>query len=307
MLISIESLKLSINQTPILHDVHLSLQEGQIHGFLGPNGAGKSTTINAILGLLKTDSGHIEVFGKKANTGVDDPKVRREIGVLPEQSGFYEWMTATDYLEFFSSMYGQSIGKKEISERLHRVGLDQKGETIIGTFSRGMKQRLGLARSLISNPRLIILDEPTNGLDPRGRRDIHDILLSLAADGAGILLCTHLLDDVERLCSSVGIIVDGRTVAEGAVNDLLRDSGNLNHFKLRMTSPPSAEDQSNMANNVSIVAHNGEWWHLNIDTGTSPETVWRELFFRGWEITEICREGGGIEDMYLTLTEGRPS
>ena len=307
MLISVESLKLSINNTPILHDVNLSLREGEIHGFLGPNGAGKSTTINAILGLLKTDSGRIDIFGTQTTSGFDTPVIREQIGVLPEQSGCYEWITAVDYLRFFASLYGRVISDKDLRDRLHRVGLTPKDGQTINMFSRGMKQRLGLARALIANPRLIILDEPTNGLDPRGRRDIHDILASLAAEGVGILLCTHLLDDVERLCSRVGIIVDGRTVAEGSVAELLRNSGHLNRYKLRMTTPPSAEEQSKITDNISIISHDGDWWHLSIAAETSPETVWRELFFRGWEIAEIRREDGGIEDMYLALTEGSTS
>jgi len=307
MLLSVESLKLSINNIPILDGVHLSLNEGEIHGFLGPNGAGKSTTINAILGLLKADSGHIKIFGKEAATDVEGRMIRKQTGVLPEQNGFYEWMTAANYLEFFSSLYGHSINKEKIQEGLHRVGLDPKNGQIIGTFSHGMKQRLGLARALVSNPRLIILDEPTNGLDPRGRRDIHDLLLSLAAKGAGILLCTHLLDDVERLCSSVGVIVDGRTIADGAVNDLLRNTENVNNFRLRVTSPPSAKELLNLTENVLLISHDDEWYHLHIDTGTPPETVWQQLFDRGWKIAEIHRERGGVEDMYLSLTEGKIS
>jgi len=305
MLLSIEALKVSINNTPVLHDVHMSLKEGEIHGFLGPNGAGKSTTINTVLGLLKSDSGHIEVFGNTAIGGAAGAKIREQIGVLPEQNGFYDWMEATDYLEFFARLYGRAISRQDIRLRLNRVGLEPKDGQTITMFSRGMKQRLGLARALIANPRLIILDEPTNGLDPRGRRDIHDILSSLAAEGAGILLCTHLLDDVERLCSSVGIIVEGRTVIEGPVADLLRDRGHQNRFKIRMAVPPSAEEQSKIADNVSVLGHDDDWWLLQFDAGTSSETVWRELFFRGWKITEIRQEGGGIEEMYLSLTDGR--
>jgi len=307
MLISIEGLKVSINHTPILHDVHLSLDKGEICGLLGPNGAGKSTTISAVLGLRAAEAGRIEMFDQQFPDAVSEIEVRQKTGVLPEQGGFYDWMDAIRYLAFFASLYGREIHRKEIQDRLQRVGLDPSNERPIHTFSRGMKQRLGLARALLANPKLVILDEPTNGLDPRGRRDIHDIFLGLAAEGVGILLCTHLLDDVERLCSRVGIIVDGRTVAEGPVDELLRNSGKTNRFRLRLTSPPSASQQSGMGLDASIISHDGEWWIVSIDPGASPDSVWRELFFRGWKITDIQQESGGIEDMYLSLTDRSPT
>ncbi len=303
MLLSIDDLQVSINKVPILHDVHLSLNEGDIYGLLGPNGAGKSTTINTALGLSKVDGGNINIFGIDVSRDGAVAAIRGDIGVLPEHGGFYDWMTAVDYLSFFASLYGRDMSREEINQRLHRVGLKQNAGQVISNFSQGMRQRLGLARALIPDPRLIILDEPTNGLDPRGRRDIHDTLSDLAGEGVGILLCTHLLDDVERLCSRIGIIVEGRTVAEGAIDDLLRNERHLNRFKLRLASPPPKPEPSGLIESLSIVAHDDEWWHVSLDAGTLPETLWRELFSRGWEITEIRREGGGIEDLYLSLTE----
>ena len=130
-------------------------------------------------------------------------------------------MTAIDYLGFFAQLYGYVRSPREILDRLGQVGLDFRPRQTIGTFSRGMRQRLGLCRALIGNPELLILDEPTNGLDPRGRREVHDVLIALSQRGVGILLCTHLLDDVDRLCHRIGIIVHGRTVAEGSIAELI--------------------------------------------------------------------------------------
>lgn len=166
-----------------------------------------------------------------------------------------------------------------------------------------MRQRLGLARALIAEPDLLILDEPTNGLDPRGRREIHDLLLEFAGRGVGILLCTHLLDDVERLCRRIGIIVDGRTVAEGEITALIRTKGHLSRYRLRLDGDPPRKDLR--TEHVSVIAREGEWWIVDLDSAISPDAAWRELLFCGWPVLEIQREGGGLEDLYLALTERR--
>jgi ABC-2 type transport system ATP-binding protein len=301
MLIEIDKLRVSLGKVTILHDVHLSFGAGEIYGLLGPNGAGKSTTIAVALGLLKPDAGHVRVFGK-------DPRMAGHenyggLGVLPEQNGFYDWMSAEEYLGFFTALHGRRLGVNEIRRRLSAVGLEPRPRQAIGTYSRGMRQRLGLSRALLADPKLLVLDEPTNGLDPRGRREIHDILLELLHRGTGILLCTHLLDDVDRLCRRVGIIVEGRTVAEGAIADLIQSENRLVRFRLRLAGEPPAVVGEHEY--VSVVAREGEWWIIRLKPGLAPEVAWRELLFRGWPIAEIRREGGGLEDLYLTLTERR--
>lgn len=300
MLIEIDKLRASIGGASILHDVRLSLGEGEIYGLLGPNGAGKSTTIAVALGLLKPDAGRVCILGKESRRAAHESYGR--LGVLPEQNGFYDWMSAHEYLAFFAALYERRPGKNEIRRRLADVGLEPPPRQTIGTYSRGMRQRLGLARALIADPKLLVLDEPTNGLDPRGRREIHDILLDLAARGAGVLLCTHLLDDVDRLCRRVGIIVAGRTAAEGAIADLVHNGNRLVRFRLRLAGKPPDE----VANpHISVVAHEGEWWVVDLNPAVTPETAWRELLFSGWPIAEIRRDGGGLEDLYLALTERR--
>ena len=301
MLIEIDKLRASLGGVVILHDVHLSLGEGEIYGLLGPNGAGKSTTLAVALGLMKSDAGHVRVLGTDPRVAAHASYAR--LGVLPEQNGFYDWMSAEDYLGFFAALHGRRPDPSGIWRQLSAVGLEPRSRQTIGTYSRGMRQRLGLARALIADPELLILDEPTNGLDPRGRREIHDILLSLAGRGVGILLCTHLLDDVDRLCQRVGIIVEGHTVAEGAIADLIRNESRLPRFHLRLAGdPPTPQDEDK---HLSVVAHEGEWWIVDLDPAVTPDAAWRDLLFRGWPITEIRREGGGLEDLYLTLTERR--
>lgn len=300
MILEIDHLKVSLGGVPILHDVNLSLGEGEIYGLLGPNGAGKSTTIAAAIGLLNRDSGRVEIVG--TDPQVDPTPVHAKLGVLPEQNGFYDWMNAEDYLRFFAAFYDIHLSEQNLHDRLNRFGLAPRRGQRIGTFSRGMRQRLGLARALIADPKLIILDEPTNGLDPRGRREIHDILIDLSANhGVGILLCTHLLDDVERLCERIGVIVDGRTVAEGAVADLMCNYGRHVRFRLHLNGDiTTAEAPSG----ITVVACDGPWCTIDLSSEIDAQTAWRELLFKGWPITEIRHEGGGIEDLYLSLTEG---
>jgi ABC-2 type transport system ATP-binding protein len=220
MLVAVEHLKLEIRGAPILHDVQLHMDEGQVYGLLGPNGAGKSSTLSVVTGLRAASGGKVTVAGR--DPWHERVQTHREIGVLPEQMGFYGWMSAPHYLAWFAALYGRRLSRNDARERIVQVGLDPADRRPIDTYSRGMRQRLGLARALVNDPRLLILDEPTNGLDPRGRREIHDHLLRLSRDArVGILLCTHLLDDVERLCTRVGIIHAGRTVLEGNLRELL--------------------------------------------------------------------------------------
>lgn len=300
MLIDIQSLRLQIDGTTVLRNVDLSVNEGEIYGLLGPNGAGKSTTIAVALGLRQPDAGSVRVLG--VDPRVDPETVHAQAGVLPEQGGFYDWMTARDYLDFFARLYGKEYDVAALSVRLEQVGLDPALTRAIGAYSRGMKQRLGLARALLPEPRLLILDEPTNGLDPRGRREIHDLLIDLSANrNVGILLCTHLLDDVDRLCHRIGILVEGQTVAQGAIAELLRAGNRPSRFRLRLAGPPSAE----VPGVLRVVAQEGEWWVVDIEPGVLPDAAWRQLLFSGWPVTEIHRAGGGLEDLYLTLSERR--
>ena len=301
MLIDIRSLSLKVGDHQILHDVHLALNAGEIYGLVGPNGAGKTTTIAAAMGLLNREGGTISVLGD--DPGIDARSIRARCGVLPEQNGFYDWMNAADYLGFFARLYAFERTLREIQERLTQVGLEPHPRQTIGTFSRGMRQRLGLARALIGNPELLVLDEPTNGLDPRGRREIHNVLIELSRRGVGILLCTHLLDDVDRLCHRIGLIVHGRTVAEGTLAELIQKADKRTRFRVRLGGPlPKAERGPS---HVSIVAEQGDWAVVDLDPGIAPAVAWRELLLAGWPVVEIHAAGGGLEDLYLSLTEDK--
>lgn len=303
MLIEIDALKLSIEGSPILEDVHMRLREGGIYGLLGPNGAGKSTTLSVLTGLRAADSGSVRVLGMDpAQSGT---ALRAKIGVLAEDSGFYGWMSAQDYLRWMAQLYARDLSPQDIAERLHQVGLAVSNQQRVATFSRGMKQRLGLARALLNDPQLLLLDEPTNGLDPRGRREIHDLLIALAVGrGVGILLCTHLLDDVDRLCDRVGILCDGKTLLEDDLAELLAEKSGSTRYVIRLATQAPPVSRS-LPEGTNLVARGDGSVHLEVSQGVPADCVWRALFAAGWAITGIEKKCAGLEDLYLQVTKAQ--
>ena len=297
-LLSIAGVRLALGSRAVLQDVSLTVGDGEIVGLLGPNGAGKTTTILAALGLLRPLAGQIRTLGRDPwNAG---PELRRKIGVLPDPNGFQDWMTAPDYLAFFAGLYGADLDSDSIARRLDAVGLHPRQSQAIGTFSRGMRQRLGLARALIADPALLVLDEPTAGLDPRGRREMHDLLANLARHGVGVLLCTHLLDDVERLCSRACFIADGRTVAEGRIEDLLHaHAGSQARFRLELSRP--VPDAAPAPAHVQVLARDRDSALVEVDAAVPSDVAWRELLFLGWPIVSISHAGGGLEALYMDV------
>ena len=197
----------------------IEIKRGTITGLLGPNGAGKSTLMKILLGHLYPTAGVIKVLGKDPR----DVRIKKEIGYLPERTSFYTNLTATETLTFFAKLLGlpDQVAKLRISQLLKMVGLDDIGRRLVGEFSHGMRKRLGLAQSLLNDPDLLLLDEPTAGLDPVGCREIKDLILTLGERGKTILLTTHLLADVQDVSDTIMIMYGGSLQASGAINDLL--------------------------------------------------------------------------------------
>ena len=299
-MIDVENLHLAIDGKEILSGVHLHLQPGGIYALLGPNGAGKSTTLSALLGLRAYASGRVVVLG--GDPAQDALSIRRCVGVMPEKAGFYDWMNASAYLQWYGRLYGCFSSDRERWMLLDKVGLGAAAQRRIGAFSRGMKQRLAVARALMPHPKLLILDEPTNGLDPQGRRRIHDLLVEFAADGkTGVLLCTHLLDDVDRLCSRIGIISNGSTRFEGSLSGLLAVQGGCQRYRLRLETEP---DTANLPAGVTALSYDGRWWRMQVQVNPSVglSAIWGALWHRGWQILEIRSETSSLEEIYLRHT-----
>lgn len=219
--LAIEHLSKRFGDKCVLNDLSFSVGEHSIFGFIGKNGAGKTTTMKAILGLLPTDSGEIRVLGERVQYG--QTPTNRHIGYLPDVPAFYPYMTAPEYLTFCGELTGMERAaiKTRTGELLERVGLSGEGHRI-GGFSRGMKQRLGIAAALLHRPRLLICDEPTSALDPIGRSEILDILLAVREE-ATVLFSTHILSDLERIATDVALLDGGKIRLSGSLADVKRD------------------------------------------------------------------------------------
>ncbi|MGH7230210.1 MAG: ABC transporter ATP-binding protein, partial [Nitrospiraceae bacterium] len=202
-----------------LSGLSLSVRRGEIYGFLGPNGAGKTTTLKILLGLMRATSGHAEVLGVPAG----DVNVHRHIGFLPESPYFYDYLTAEEFLAFYGHLAGQSGEEldRRVTSLLGMVGLSEARTRQLRKFSKGMLQRVGLAQALIHDPELVILDEPMSGLDPIGRKQVRDLILGLRDKGKTVFFSTHIIPDVEMICDRVGIVVKGKLLATGRVDELV--------------------------------------------------------------------------------------
>lgn len=217
-MLHITGLKKHFGDKEVLRGLEMSVPEHSVFGFIGKNGAGKTTTMKTVLGLIKPDEGEITVFGEKVVYG--QTATNRYIGYLPDVPEFYSFMTAPEYLCFCAEITGmkKSETKHRTNELLELVGLGGEGHRIKG-FSRGMKQRLGIAQALLNRPKLLICDEPTSALDPVGRKEILDILLSVR-EQATVLFSTHILSDVERICTDVAFLSDGAVNMQGKLSDI---------------------------------------------------------------------------------------
>lgn len=270
-IIEVTGLTKKFKDLKAVDNLDLSVYNGDVFGFLGPNGAGKSTTIRMLLSLIRPTEGQIKIFGKSLNQNRND--ILRKIGAIVEKPDFYGYLSAYKNLEILGRLSGADVSKKKIFELLELVGLEKRFKSKVKTYSHGMKQRLGIAQALLHDPELIILDEPTTGLDPQGMKEIRDLILLLSNEKKKtILLSSHILYEVELVANRMVIISKGSTQVEGKVQDL------LNANKLRVTfevnepektsslisSTQWKEKLESIANNKFIFTlQNDEIAHLN--------------------------------------------
>jgi ABC-2 type transport system ATP-binding protein len=304
-----------------LKGLTFSLKAGRVMGFLGPNGAGKTTAIRILTTILEADSGYFFVEG----IGSEHPeKIRSRIGVLPESLGFPKQVTALDFLTYFGQLYGQSPrdAKQNALQLLEEVGLQQRSKSLVGTYSRGMRQRLGIARALINNPAVVFLDEPTLGLDPRGQQELLALVRRIARDrDAGVVLCSHMLTEIEGVCDDVVILNLGQIVARGSVADVVgRVQRNIilkNALQLRVPAAAVLEAMQvleSMSNLVKVVSANESDGSFQLEplatsNGNSSSTyqlnnkILSALIRAKIPILNFGMEGGRLQDVFLQLTE----
>ena len=204
-----------------LLNFNLEVNEGEIFGLLGPNGSGKTTLFKTILGLISPTKGKVEILGKDAA----DVEVKKEIGFLPENPYYYEYLTGTELLNFYGDIFNlpENVKKKRSDELLSTVGLAKAKHMALGNYSKGMLERIGFACALLNDPKLLILDEPTTGLDPIGGRESRDLLMKLKSEGKTILLSSHFLSEAEKICDRIGILHQGELLVVGELKKLLQE------------------------------------------------------------------------------------
>lgn len=279
-------------------DLCIEVPRGGVFGFLGPNGSGKSTTIGMLLGLVRPTRGSVRVFGESVPGG-RLPEVLRRVGASVEAPAFYPYLSGRSNLRFFQRL-GRGGTAREVEHLLALVGLTDAADRRVDTYSMGMKQRLAIARALLGEPELILLDEPTNGLDPAGVAEMRKLFLRLGGEGRTVVLSSHQLFEVEQVCSRVAILSHGRLLAHGVVAELLPRGGG---YRLRTTDDTSARR----------VLHGIEWVRIAPSDGGTitvdlrearPGDLTRVLSLAGVFVTELTPIRPSLESFFLELTGG---
>jgi ABC-2 type transport system ATP-binding protein len=255
-------------------DVSLEVGRGQVVGLLGPNGAGKTSVIKMLLGLVRPDEGEVMLLGQPAS----DPAARTRVGYLPELFRYQPWLTPVEVLALHVRLSGIDVPAREQRDCLALVGLAERAGDRLGGFSKGMQQRLGLAVALVARPELVVLDEPTSALDPLGRVDVRDIVLDLRSRGIAVLLNSHLIGEVERVCDRVVILDRGRVAASGSLSELLGQR----ELRLQLTGVTAAAEARLAA--TGGVERTGDWFTVTLpvdDLGTAVPDLVRDLVALG--------------------------
>jgi ABC-2 type transport system ATP-binding protein len=280
-----------------LDGVDLTVAHGQIHGLVGPNGAGKTTLLGLLLGLAVADGGSIEILGTPVRRALDAPD---RVAGFVDGPGLYPALTARQNLAALARLRGLDPKTAGIDDVLGEVGLTDVADDRAHGFSLGMRQRLGLAAALVTRPRLLVLDEPSNGLDPAGKRDVHRVLTRLAADGVGVVLSSHRMDDVEALCSEVTILAAGRVVFAGPLGKLAAENGELDYRVV--TSDPPAARRAALATTGIAVLNDSAVLVVRAPVSALDAMVVR-LVRDGIAIRELAPVVSPLESAFLALTD----
>jgi len=275
----------------------LAVPVGGVHGFLGPNGSGKTTTIRMVLGLARADAGTIRLFGAPVPAWL--PTVIGRVGAVVEQPRLFPGFTGRRNLQLLARSIGQD--DRRVDEVLATVNLAERGADRYKAYSLGMKQRLAIAATLLKKPDLLVLDEPTNGLDPAGIREIRDLVRALSAAGTTVLISSHILAEVQQVCDSVSIIGRGRLLAGGSVDEVLRQATGLAELRVRVDDPAAATGVLQAAG-LTVRAEGDA---LMVSGATDPAAVTRILADRQLYLRELTPIAADLESVFLQITQGQ--
>ena len=305
--VQINNLRVSYGQVKAVRGISFEIPQGEVFGFIGPNGAGKSTTIKVLATLIRPNAGVVKIGGISVP---DNPmKIRRMIGYMPDYFGTYEDLTAAEYLHFFAAAYQlpRAARERAIADVLNLTDLSLKADAAVDSLSRGMKQRLGLARVLLHDPDLLLLDEPASGLDPRARIEVRELLKALKAMGKTIIISSHILHELAQFCTRIGIVEAGKLVAEGSLDEIYGTLGLLQviHVQVLNLDPallakiralPGVESVEEQADRVAIRMR---------ATETGAEVLLADMMRAGCSIRMFQPEAMDMETAFMKLTEGK--
>ncbi|OKP93551.1 ABC transporter ATP-binding protein [Paenibacillus sp. P46E] len=311
VVLSVDSVRKKIGRKWIIDDVTFDVREGEIFGFLGPNGAGKTTTIRMLVDLIRPSEGKITVCGYNVNR--EPEKALQYVGSIVENPEVYTYLTGWENLQHFARMQ-PGVGKDRIAEVVDIVRLDQRIHDKVSTYSLGMRQRLGIAQALLGRPRLLILDEPTNGLDPKGIKELREFIRRLADEGLAVFVSSHLLSEIQLLCDRVAIISKGRVLAVGGVDDLVAQSSPyvlweldpLSRAKNLLGGRPdiSILELDEVTLDDSVIAGMGANSLITVmEEDLIPEIV-AVLVTDEVEVRAVHKINPTLEQLFLKLTEG---
>ncbi|MGI5836910.1 MAG: ATP-binding cassette domain-containing protein [Chloroflexota bacterium] len=281
-----------------VQDLSLAVPRGEVFGFLGPNGAGKTTAVKMLMGLAHPTSGTASLLGCPPQ----DLRAKERIGYLPELFRFHEWLTAQQFLDFHGQLYGMPGEKRKlrIPEVLDLVGLRDEANYRLGTFSKGMQQRIGLAQAILNEPDVVLLDEPTSALDPIGRRDVRDLIRYLKEQGKTVFLNSHLLSEVEMVCDRVAIIDHGRVIATGRLQELL-GAGLEIEVEAEGVTPEAMDELRKLS--PSVESKDGRV-QLRLSDRESIPLVAETLIRHGGKLYSLNRRRGSLEELFIKTVEG---
>ncbi|WP_407481794.1 ABC transporter ATP-binding protein [Elizabethkingia meningoseptica] len=291
--LSVRNLTKKFKRT-VVNNISFNVEKGNVYGLLGPNGSGKSTTFGMLLTTINPTSGEWSWFGEKGTT----PETLKKIGAIIEQPNFYPYLSAAKNLKIVAEIKGAPYS--EIDKVLSTVGLLERKNDAFRTFSLGMKQRLAIASALLNNPQVLILDEPTNGLDPEGIIQIREIISNIARQGITIIIASHLLDEIEKICSHVIVLKEGNAIYSGSVDGMTNSKG---YFELKADNNEQLLNILEELSLFSALKHNGELIIANINDDISASQLNKKLTERGIYLSHLAKKKQSLESQFLELVK----